>query len=123
MRVHRARIVSRYDTSRHPRPIRGSRPVRSVDDMTTTTAPTPIGTGRGTASLVLGVCSLLVGWTFFAPVIGLVLGVSSRGREPYARGRAGWGIALNLLAMGVWILLAIVVIALGGFAAVQSLIN
>ncbi|MFF2051408.1 hypothetical protein ACFVU2_07380 [Leifsonia sp. NPDC058194] len=85
-------------------------------------APQP-GTGRGTASLVLGICSLLVGWTFFAPVIGLILGVSSRSREPYARGRAGWGIALNLLAMGVWILLAIFVIAFGGFAAVQSLIG
>lgn len=89
--------------------------------MTTASAPTAIGTGRGTASLVLGVCSLLVGWTFFAPVIGLVLGVSSRSREPYARGRAAWGIALNLIAMGVWIVLAIVAIAFGGFVAVRGL--
>lgn len=89
--------------------------------MTTSPAPAAVGTGRGTASLVLGICSLLVGWTFFAPIVGLVLGVSSRGSEPSARGRAGWGIALNLLAMGVWILLALGAIAFGGFLAAGGL--
>lgn len=72
----------------------------------------PSGTARGTASLVLGICSLLAGWTFFVPVIGLVLGFSSRANEPAARGRAGWGVALNLIAMAGWILL----ILLGVFA-------
>lgn len=68
------------------------------------------GTGRGTASLLLGVCSLLAGWILIAPAIGLYLGISSRGREPYARGRAGWGIVLNLLAIFGWIVLGMLVI-------------
>src|SRR5699024_11631528 len=62
------------------------------------------GTGKGTASLLLGICSLLAGWTLVAPVLGLILGFMSRGDEPFARGRAGWGILLNLLAMLGWIL-------------------
>ena len=73
--------------------------------MTATYAPTVHhGTGKGTASLLLGICSLLAGWTLVAPALGLILGAMSRGDEPYARGRAGWGILLNLLAMLGWIL-------------------
>lgn len=73
-------------------------------------------TGLGTASLVLGVCSLLAGWTFFAPVVGLCLGVASRSREPTARGRAGWGILLNLVALAVWILVGVLLVLGGTFA-------
>jgi len=73
--------------------------------VTATYAPTVHhGTGKGTASLLLGICSLLAGWTLVAPILGLILGVMSRGDEPFARGRAGWGIFLNLLAMLGWIL-------------------
>ncbi len=71
------------------------------------------GTGRGTASLVLGVCSLLAGWILVAPAIGLYLGLSSRSRETHARGRAGWGIALNLLALFGWIVLGLLIIVPG----------
>lgn len=70
-------------------------------------------TGRGTASLVLGVCSLLAGWILIAPAIGLYLGLSSRSREPCARGRAGWGIALNLLALLGWIVLVLLIVVPG----------
>jgi hypothetical protein len=73
-------------------------------------------TGLGTASLVLGVCSLLAGWTFFVPIIGLVLGIRSRRREPLARGRAGWGILLNLIMLAGWILLVVLLIVGGAFA-------
>ncbi len=69
-----------------------------------TTYPTAPRTGLGTASLVLGICSLLAGWTFFAPIVGLCLGIASRSREPMARGRAGWGILLNLVALAIWVL-------------------
>jgi hypothetical protein len=77
--------------------------------MTTTSMSVRTGqeTGRGTASLGIGVCSLLAGWILIAPMIGLWLGVSSRGREPLARGRAGWGIALNLVALLGWVLVAL----------------
>jgi len=80
-----------------------------------TTAPAP-RTGLGTASLVLGICSLLAGWTFVAPVVGLCLGIASRGREPLARGRAGWGILLNLVALAVWVLLVVLLVVGGAFA-------
>ncbi|WP_420369116.1 hypothetical protein [Curtobacterium sp. L1-20] len=73
-------------------------------------------TGLGTASLVLGICSLLAGWTFVAPVVGLCLGIASRSREPLARGRAGWGILLNLVALAVWILLVVLLVVGGSFA-------
>jgi len=81
-----------------------------------TTTPHSPRTGLGTASLVLGVCSLLAGWTFLAPVIGLVLGIVSRGREPLARGRAGWGILLNLAALAVWVLLVVLLLVHGAVA-------
>lgn len=84
--------------------------------VTTTASPR---TGLGTASLVLGICSLLAGWTFFAPVVGLVLGVVSRGREPMARGRAGWGILLNLVALAIWIVIGFLVLSFGTLAAWQ----
>lgn len=78
-------------------------------------------TGRGTASLVIGICSLMAGWIFIGPIIGLWLGVSSRGREPRARGRAGWGIALNLIALLGWIVLVGIVLVSGvGMALLQQ---
>lgn len=77
-------------------------------------------TGLGTASLVLGICSLLAGWTFVAPVVGLCLGIASRGREPSARGRAGWGIFLNLIALAVWVLLIVLLVVGGAFAVWQG---
>lgn len=84
--------------------------------VTTTQAPR---TGLGTASLVLGICSLLAGWTFFAPIVGLCLGIASRRREPLARGRSGWGILLNLVALAIWIVLAAVLVIGGTFAVLQ----
>ena len=84
----------------------------------TTVHPAP-RTGLGTASLVLGICSLLAGWTFLAPVVGLCLGIASRSREPEARTRAGWGILLNLVALAVWILIGVLLV-IGGAAAVWT---
>lgn len=77
-------------------------------------------TGLGTASLVLGICSLLAGWTFVAPIVGLCLGIASRSREPLARGRAGWGVFLNLIALAVWILLLVLAVVGGAFAVWQG---
>lgn len=69
------------------------------------------GTGLGTASLVLGICSIAAGWLVVAPLIGLVLGMKSRHREPLARGRSLWGIILNGACLAVWILLGIIMLA------------
>lgn len=85
--------------------------------VTPTTLPR---TGLGTASLVLGICSLLAGWTFVAPVVGLCLGIASRSREPLARGRAGWGILLNLVALAVWILVGVLLVVGGALAVWQN---
>lgn len=63
----------------------------------------------GTASLVLGICSLLAGWIFLAPLVGLVLGIQSRAREPRARTMSAWGIALNAIALLGWIVVLLLV--------------
>ena len=76
------------------------------------------GTGKGTASLLLGILSLLAGWTLIAPMLELILGVMSRGSEPFARGRAGWGILLNLLAKLGWILAGGLLLAAGASWAI-----
>ncbi len=90
--------------------------------MTATYAPiVHHGTGKGTASLLLGICSLLAGWTLIAPVLGLILGVMSRGDEPFARGRAGWGILLNLFAMLGWIIAGALLLAAGAGWAIWEL--
>ena len=80
----------------------------------TTHGPIPHhGTGKGTASLLLGICSLLVGWSFIAPLLGLILGVSSRGSEPFARGRAGWDLPEPRRPCWVGFLVIIVLAATG----------
>lgn len=103
-----------------------ARPRPSVEDMSTTVSPSALSdpatsTAKGTVSLVLGICSLFAGWTFFAPVIGLVLGILSLRQEPQARTRAGWGVALNAIAMSLWVITLVVVLAFGGIAAVATM--
>lgn len=104
-------------------------PRHSVDVMSTTaTAPaaaTPsvpaTSTAKGTASLVLGICSVFAGWTFFAPVIGLILGIVSLRGEPRARSQAAWGIALNAIAMSIWIIVTILALTFGWIAVTSSM--
>ncbi|MET0853399.1 MAG: DUF4190 domain-containing protein [Microterricola sp.] len=57
------------------------------------------------SSLVLGVVSIVAGWTFFLPVAGLVFGILALKREPSSRTMAIWGVVLNgaLLAGSVLI--------------------
>lgn len=81
--------------------------------MTTYGTLTHHETGKGTASLLLGICSILAGWVLIAPVAGLILGIMSLGNEPAARGRAGWGVVLNILAMVGWVI-ALVLLAVTG---------
>jgi hypothetical protein len=88
---------------------------------TTNTTNTNTGTGRGTASLILGICSLAAGWTFLAPIVGLILGVSSFRHEPGANGRASCGIVLNLIAMAGWLVVGIILLSIGGLASFRHL--
>ncbi|MRG61408.1 hypothetical protein GE115_16245 [Agromyces sp. CFH 90414] len=70
--------------------------------------------GFSIASLVLGLVSILAGFTVFVPVGGLVLGIMALRREPASRTMAIWGIVLNslMLAGAVIAVLATVVFGL-----------
>lgn len=78
-------------------------------------------TGRGIASLLLGLVSLFAGWTLVAPIIGLCLGISARRREPLSRTASGWGIALNLFAMAGWLIVILLTVMFGGAVALGGL--
>ncbi|MDM4761813.1 hypothetical protein QT381_02185 [Galbitalea sp. SE-J8] len=83
------------------------------------TVPPPAPTtarGYGIASLALGVTSLLAGWTFLAAIVGLVLGILSRRREPDATGVAVAGIVLNAVALAGWVLAGLGIAVVGGLA-------
>lgn len=66
--------------------------------------------GMSIASLVLGIISLVCGFTLVVPGVGLVLGILGLRREPAGRGMAIGGIVLNLLALLVWVAIALVVV-------------
>jgi hypothetical protein len=82
----------------------------------TTTPASPVATGGALAisSLVLGLVSIFAGWTFLAPLAGLVVGILALRSEPQNRTMAIWGIVLNgvMLAGAILIGLAAVVFGL-----------
>jgi len=97
-------------------------------DTPTVTAPTPAPShdnarGFGIASLVLGAASLVAGWTFIAPIVGLVLGIMSRKRETDATGLATAGILLNLVALVGWALAALGIAAVGALALGERMLG
>lgn len=65
------------------------------------TAPANATSGWSIASLVIGLVSVVAGWTFFAPIAGLVLGIIGMQRDA-TRGIAIAGVAINgaILAFG-----------------------
>ncbi|WBU37387.1 hypothetical protein [Homoserinibacter sp. YIM 151385] len=70
---------------------------------------------RGTWSLGLGIASLALGFIWVVPVVAIVLGVSSRRREPEARRRALGGIVLGAVSLAAWVLFAGPLLDLIGF--------
>jgi hypothetical protein len=67
-------------------------------------------------SLVLGLASIFAGWTFLAPIAGLVTGIMALSREPQSRTMAIWGIVINAVMLaGSLIVVAIALVA--GLAA------
>jgi len=69
----------------------------------------------GIASLVLGLVSIVAGFTFFVPIVGVVLGVLALKREPASRTMAIWGIVLNAVMLAGALLVAFGAITFGLF--------
>jgi hypothetical protein len=64
-------------------------------------------------SLVLGLASIFAGWTFLAPVAGLVTGIMALSREPQSRTMAIWGIAINAVMLAGSLVFGLVALVAG----------
>lgn len=82
-----------------------ARPAASVDEQR----------GFAISSLVLGLVSIVAGFTFVVPVAGLVLGILALKREPSARTMAIWGIALNAVMLAGVVIAGLAAAAFGLF--------
>ncbi|WP_025157094.1 hypothetical protein [Leifsonia aquatica] len=77
------------------------------------TAPT-VSRTLSVTSFVLGLASIVFGWTFVAPIAGIVVGILALGREPFGKTFAVWGIVLNaLMLFGVLIGLVLALAGIG----------
>ncbi len=68
-------------------------------------------------SFVLGIASVVSGWTFFAPITGLVFGILALRRNTRDRTLALWGVWLNAAMLALWALAGIIAVAVFGFGA------
>ena len=73
-------------------------------------AQTPQGSAFAITSFVLGIASIVSGWTFFAPIAGLILGILALRRGTTERTLALWGVWLN----GVMLALSLIGIVVFG---------
>ncbi|MGR0220405.1 DUF4190 domain-containing protein [Agromyces sp. ZXT2-6] len=71
--------------------------------------------GFAISSLVLGLVSIVAGFTFVVPVAGLVLGILALKREPSARTMAIWGIVLNAVMLAGIVIAGLAAAAFGLF--------
>lgn len=75
-------------------------------------------------SLVIGIVSIFMGWTFLAPIAGIIVGVMAKGREPHARTIANWGIGVNVatlvLGLILWIAFGALVLGAIGLGVATS---
>jgi len=63
--------------------------------------------GLSIASLVIGLVSIVLGYTFVLPIVGLILGVLGLKREPAGRGMAIAGIVINAIIL-VFVVLSLI---------------
>lgn len=87
-------------------PAPGSRGPRDPHGASTTT-------GLSLTSLILGIASIVAGFTFFVPIAGLVVGILALKREPLGRTMAMWGIVLNSVILVGAVILLLAAIAFG----------
>jgi hypothetical protein len=75
--------------------------------------------GLSVASMVIGLVSILAGFTFVVPIVGLVLGIVGIRREPAGRAMSLTGIILNGVILLGWVIIALLFITVGiaGFGA------
>ena len=84
----------------------------SLEDMTDTTALPAPTTARpvyadsknlSIVALVLGIASVLLGYTFLVPIAAIVVGVMGYRREPAGHTFAVWGIVLGSVMAFGWL--------------------
>ena len=61
--------------------------------------------GMSIASMVIGLVSIFLGFTFILPLIGFILGVVGLKKEPAGRGMAITGVVLSGLILAIWVVL------------------
>ena len=71
-------------------------------------------------SFVLGIASIVSGWTFIAPIIGLVFGVLALRRNTSERMLALWGVWLNVAMLALSVLLVLFFIVVVGIALIAG---
>ena len=87
----------------------------SLEDMTettalpapTTAAPAPTyahSKNLSVIALVLGIASVLLGYTFIVPIAAIVVGVLGYRREPAGHALAVWGIVLGAVMAFGWLI-------------------
>lgn len=76
--------------------------------------------GMSVASMVLGLASIVFGFTFLLPLIGFILGIVGLRRDPAGRGMAVTGLILNGLFVVGWTLLILSLVGVLGTAAVTA---
>ena len=69
--------------------------------------------GLSITSMVLGIASLVMGWTFLVPIAGMVTGFMGLKREPAGKGFAVTGLILNGLCLIGWVIGVFVLVTLG----------
>ncbi|TFI26717.1 DUF4190 domain-containing protein, partial [Micrococcus endophyticus] len=70
------------------------------------------GTGRSVASMILGIVSIVGGFTLVVPpIVGVILGHLGLKREPNGRGMAIAGLVMNYLSLA-FVLLGVVLLTI-----------
>lgn len=68
------------------------------------------------SSVVIGVTSLLCGFALFPPLVGVIVGLWARQREPEGAVIATWGIGLNIVVLLGWVIVLAVLVMTGTLA-------
>ena len=76
--------------------------------------------GASITSLVLGLVSLLAGFTLVVPIVGFIFGVIGYRREPAGHGMAIAGLVINGIMLVGWVLLLIFAIGVLGFLGLAT---